>query len=288
MRYGVRLAVGLAFFLSVFVLRSLASAGTILQQVDSAHSTASLTVSSSSGGNSWNVGVAKVGGTVRWDEQDITKSVWNLTIYPAKQGGLLLNPGGSVRNYQAGNLARYTVMTFQSTRAEVEASGALRVHGTLTFTHVEREADITWSNAYSGADYGPPVERSTSGEVVVTLENAASPASGLAAKRVISGFTAIRRGEFPELGDALVDAIWPIVVEDENCEMPSPKASWRDYQGAICTGHVVPVAPPSQTWQEFGIDYPNRHEAQAPAPDTATIALHLNFVQPKSAAGQVR
>lgn len=288
MKYQARLAAALALFLFFFVLRPLASAGTILQQMDSAHSTASLTVSSSSGGVSWNVGVAKVSGTVRWDEQDITKSVWNLTIYPAKQGALLLNPDGSVRNYEAGDLARYTVMTFQSTRAEVDASGALHVHGTSSLTHVERETTSTWSDAYSGPDYGPPVERSTSGEVVVTLENASAATSRLATKRGISGFTTIRRDEFPELGEALVDAIWPIVVEDENCEMPAPKPSWRDYQGAICTGHVAPVAPPSQPWQEFGIDYPNRHEAKAFAPDTATIALHLNLVEPQSAVSHAR
>jgi polyisoprenoid-binding protein YceI len=120
------------------------------------------------------VGIAKVSGIVQWDEKDATTSVFDLNIYPARQGALLLNPDGSVRSYTSADLARYTVMTFRSSSAEVDQRGELQVHGTLTITHVERETNITWSNAYAGPDYGAPVAHSTTGKVVFTIENSRS------------------------------------------------------------------------------------------------------------------
>src|SRR5579864_7510030 len=137
-----------------------ARAQTVSQRIDSGHSTASLTVKSASGGGSWNVGIAKVSGVVQWNENDVTKSLFVFTIYPARQRTHLLNPDGSVRSYTSANLSRYTLMTFRSANAEVDTSGKMQVHGTLAMTHVERETTSTWSNAYSGPKYGAPIPQS--------------------------------------------------------------------------------------------------------------------------------
>lgn len=259
-----------------------ARAQTVSQRIDSEHSTASLTVNSASGGSSWNVGIAKVSGMLQWDAKDVTNSVFNFSIYPARQGARLLNPDGTVRSYTSANLSRYTVMTFPSGHIDVDPSGKLQVHGVLAVTHVEREANITWSNAYSGPEYGEPVLHSMAGEVVFTIENASSAVRLSPASAQISGFTTLNRKDFPELRTAMVDAIWPIVVEDEHCEMPAPKPSFRDYQGAICTGNPIEVTPISQDPQRFGIDYPGPGEVTAPAADRATIVLRLNLLKADS------
>jgi polyisoprenoid-binding protein YceI len=274
---------------AVFTLTLLLCIGTpavraqrVSQRIDSGHSTASLTVYSASSGNSWNVGIAKVSGMLHWDAKEVTNSVFDFSIYPARQGTRLLNPDGNIRSYTSANLSRYTVMTFRSGHTEVDASGKLQVHGVLAVTHVEREANITWSNAYKGPDYGEPVLHSTAGEVVFTIENSSSAVRLSPAKAKISGFATLDRKDFPGLRIAMVDAIWPIVVEDENCEMPAPKPSLRDYQGAICTGDPIEVTPISQSPQRFGIDYPGPDEVTAPAADRATIVLRLKLFKADS------
>jgi len=257
-------------------------AQTISQQIDSEHSTANLSVYPASGDPPWNVGIAKVSGVMQWNEKDVTKSVFDFTIYPARQRTHLLNPDGSVRSYTSANLSRYTLMTFRSARAEVDKSGELEVHGTLTITHVERKTNITWSNAYTGPEYGPPIPHSTAGEVVFTIENPSSLARPDQFSLRISGFAILNRKDFPGLRTALVDAVWPIVVEDENCEIPAPKPSMKDYAGAICTGNPIEVTPISRTPQRFGIDYPGPDEVTAPAADQATIILRLSLFKADS------
>lgn len=252
---------------------------TVAGGIDSEHSTASLTVSSASGGSAWNVGIAKVSGMVRWNETDPTKSAFDFTIYPAHERARLLNSDGSVRSYTAANLARYTVMTFRSDHVQVDQAGKLEVHGELTITHVTREVNTPWSNAYTGAEYGPPVLHTATGEVVFTLENFSSVARLGQANEVISGSASVGRKDFSGLQAALVDAVWPVVVEDEHCEMPAPKPSLRDYTGAICSGNPVEVSPIYQAPQRVGVDYPMPNEVTAPAVDWITIGLRLNVVK---------
>jgi len=256
-------------------------AQTAAQRIDSEHSTASLTVSAESGANSWNVGIAKVSGTVQWDEKDVTKSAFDFTIYPARQGARLLNPDGSIRSYTSAELSRYTVMTFRSDHVEADESGRLQVHGTLTITHVEREANIDWNNAYTGPEYGPPIAHSAAGDVVFSMENlgSAPPPAQAGARSQISGHATIHRQEFAGLRTSMLDAVWPIVVEDEHCVMPAPKPSLRDYSGAICTGNPIEVTPVNQPSQRFGIDYPGPDQVTAPAADRTTIVLRLNLLK---------
>jgi len=264
------------------ILLPVARAQTISQRIDSGHSTASLTVNSASGGSPWNVGIAKVDGMVQWDKKDVTKSVFVFSIYPARQGARLLNPDGSVRSYTAANLSRYTVMTFRSDHAEVDQTGTLEVRGTLAITYVGREANTPWSNAYAGAEYGAPVPHTTAGEAVFSIENSSSTAKAGQAVTKISGFATLNRKDFPGLRTAMLDAVWPIVVEDEHCEMPAPKPSLRDYQGAICTGNPIEVTPISQLPQRFGIDYPGPDEITAPVADRVTIEVRLNLFKADS------
>ncbi len=258
------------------ILLPAAWAQTISEGIDSEHSTASLTVGSAAGGSAWNVAIAKVSGMVQWDEKDVSKSVFDFTLYPAHQRTRLLNPDGSVRSYTAADLSRYTLMTFHSDRVEVNQTNKLEVRGTLAVTHVEREAKISWSNAYAGPEYGAPVAHTTTGEVVFTMENPFSGTPRQAGTK-ISGFAIMNRKDFPGLRTAVVDAVWPIVVEDEHCEMPWARASFRDYQGAVCTGKPIEVAPISQPPQRFGTDYPGPNEVTAPVADRVTIALSLNL-----------
>jgi polyisoprenoid-binding protein YceI len=247
-------------------------------RIDSRYSTASLSLASSTGGISWNIGIAKVSGTVTLNN-DPDKDAVNLVFYPAREGSRLLNSSGGFKENSFADLARYTLMSFHSSRVTQNRDGKLTVSGELSVTHVTREANIVWSNAYSGADYGDPVPQTTTHQVTFIF---AAPNQTTAVLQNHSpderfALATVRLGNFPGLRSAWLDSVWPLVVEDEHCEMPWLRAglSFKDYSGAICTGTPILPAPLSQSPQRFGIDYPGPNDETAPANDEATILIHL-------------
>lgn len=267
---------------SVFVSVGWAQNGNL--RIDSAHSSASLTLVSSSSATSWNIGIAKVSGTVKLNDDNPIEDILDLNIYPARQGSRLLNPDGSFRHNSFADLSRYTLMSFHSNHAMLNREGKLEFAGELTVTYVKRETNIAWSNAYSGPVYGEPVVRSTTREATFVIETPKRPAMvgrniGVAE---VSALATINRHDFPELRTEWLDAVWPIVVEDEHCEMPQARGNLRDYSGAVCTGTPVEVTPLSQPSQRLGIDYPGPNEVTAPASDKATILVHLRLANPPS------
>jgi polyisoprenoid-binding protein YceI len=251
-------------------------------RIDSEHSTASLTLVSADGTSSLNVGIAKVSGTVKLDSSNPADDIFDLNIYPARQGSRLLNSDGGFRSNGSADLSRYTVTSFRSDRASLNREGQLEITGELTITYVRRQANIYWNNAYDGPSYGQLVTQSTTHETTFILDNQSATAStgGNHGKGVISALATITRQDFPSLRTALLDAVWPIVVEDEHCEMPPVRASMRDYTGAVCTGTPVEVSPRSQPVQYyFGLDYPGAEETSPPPGDKATILVHLRWAQ---------
>jgi YceI-like domain len=247
-------------------------------RIDSAHSTASLSLVSSQSGISWNVGIAKVSGTVILDNNNPGEDVLDLNIYPARQEARLLNPDGSFRKNSSADLSRYTLMSFHSSSAKQNRDGKVAVTGELTVTYVNRETSIVWSDAYSGPDYGEPVAQRWTGEVTFVL-GAPTPVPPTAIKKSkqITALAILNRQDFPGLRTAWLEAIWPIVVEDEHCEMPPVKPSMRDYSGAVCTGTPIEVTPLSRPQQRIGADYPGPNEVTAPESDAATILIHLRL-----------
>jgi hypothetical protein len=167
-------------------------------------------------------------------------------------------------------------MSFRSQRGQVNAAGQLEITGQLTITHSVRQPDTDWNDAYSGADYGQLVSRSTTGEAVfvVQRQSSAMGKGSQPAKGEMSAVATLRRQDFPGLRTALRDAVWPIVVEDEHCVMPRINGSLRDYSGARCTGTPVLVKP-SASWADLAMDYARPNEAAPPPGDAATIQLHL-------------
>lgn len=252
-------------------------------RIDFRYSTASLSLASSTSGISWNIGIAKVSGTVTLNN-DPDKDAVNFVIYPAREGSRLLNPSGGFRENGFADLARYTLMTFRSSQVTQNRDGKLAVTGELSVTHVTREANVIWSNAYSGPDYGEPMAQTTTRQVTFVFEapnqtTATTPKMQTNGPEERAAFATVNLRDFPGLRSAWQDSVWPLVVEDEHCEMPWARASFKDYTGAVCTG--TPISPTllSQPPQRFGIDYPGPDEVTAPATDEATIVIHLRLVR---------
>jgi len=247
-------------------------------RIDSRHSTASLSLASSTSGISWNIGIAKVSGAVTLSN-DPGKDAVNLVFYPAGEGSRVLNPSGGFRENSFADLSRYTLMTFRSSRVTQNLDGKLAVTGDLSVTHVQREVNVVWSNAYSGPDYGDPVSRTITRQVTFVFEapNPTTAAIHDHGPDERSALTIVNLTSFPGLRRTWLDSVWPLVVEDEHCEMPWPRGGFKDYKGAICTGTPVLPTPLSRPPQRFGDDYPRLDEATAPANDQATILIHLRL-----------
>jgi polyisoprenoid-binding protein YceI len=247
-------------------------------RIDSRYSTASLSLASSTSGTSWNIGIAKVSGTVALGK-DPDKDAVNLVIYPAGEGSLVLNSRGGIRKDSYAQLYRYTMMVFGSSGVTQNREGKLAVTGDLSVTYIKRRANIVWSNAYSGPDYSDPTAQTTTRQVTFVFE---APTQATATMRNQApderwALATVKLRDFPGLRSAWLDSVWPLVVEDEHCEMPWPRAGWKDYSGARCTGTPVLTTTLSQPAQRFGDDYPGPNEATAPANDEATILIHLRL-----------
>jgi len=247
-------------------------------RIDHDYSTASLSLASSSTGISWNIGIAKVSGTVTLND-DPAKDVFNLDIYPAKQGSRLLDRNGGFRDNSFADLTRYTVMTFHSSSVTRNREGKLAVTGKLSVTQVQREANIVWNTAYSGPDYGAPVAETTTRQVTFVFEAEQQTTATVhnQGPEEMLALATIDLRNFPALRSAWLDSVWPVVVENEHCEMPAVRGSsdMRDYAGAICTGTPIEVTPLSTPPQRIGTDYPEPNAATAPVNDEATILVHL-------------
>lgn len=267
---------------SVFAHQSFAQ--TKPQIIDSGHSVASLSlVSSSNATPPYNVGNAEVMGWVNAPEKDPLKSTFEFFIYPAGQGPKLFDPDGNLRFDSYAELARYSFLSFKSKRAAWGRDGKLELTGDLILTHVVREPKMNWSIAYNGATYDEPdtdriareatfVVQTPREELEMGLENGQFQASALAT---------IHREDFPQLWPALQDSIWPVVVQDRNCQPPEPRATMRDYKGFDCTGKVVPVTPWPEPRRDFNIAYPGPLMSDPPAGDEVTILVHLKVVPPR-------
>lgn len=248
-------------------------------RIDSRYSTASLSLASSTRGISWNVAIAKVSGTVTLNN-DPDKDAVNFAIYPARQGSRLLDPSGGLRENSFAELSRYTAMSFRSGQVTQNRDRKIAVTGELSVTHVTREVSVIWSNAYSGPDYGDPIAQTTTRQVTFIFDapNPTIAAMDDHSSEERSARATVDLRNFPGLRSAWLDSVWPIVVEDEHCEMPAPRGSFRDYAGAICTGTPIEVTPLYQPPPPLvRSDYPGPYEVTAPATDEATIIIHLRL-----------
>ena len=247
-------------------------------RIDHGYSTASLSLASSSTGISWNIGIAKVSGTVTLND-DPDKDAFSLDIYPARQGSRLLKRSGGFRDNSFADLSRYAVMSFHSSSVTRNREGKLAVTGKLSVTQVQREANIVWNNEYSGPDYGAPVAETTTRHVTFVFEAEQQTAATAhnQGPEEMSALATIDLRNFPALRSAWLDSVWPIVVENEHCEMPAVRSSMKDYAGAICTGTPIEVTPLSTPPQRIGTDYPEPNEVTAPPNDEATILVHLRL-----------
>jgi polyisoprenoid-binding protein YceI len=258
------------------------------QQIDSARSFAKISLASSSEPKKgYTFAIAKASGRMTVDQKQPANSALAVSLYPAGERRRLLKSDGSFGVVTAGDLANYTLFSFQSKSAAALPDGRMEFSGTLTMTYVEREESMQWSIAYSGPNYGPPEATVITREVKFVTEPPSSrgqPEHSLAVSTSAPQFSALAGFEdTPKLRETLLSSDWPPVVLDEKCEIPS-SVTWQDYRGVACTGVPIETSHPEET-VEWNVAYSGPQPTSAPTGDRLEIELHLTLLPPDKAAG---
>jgi len=237
------LAILIAVILPTISPLAFADGGT--WSLDSAASSALLFQGSAANPDSVNTGVARVTGNVKLDTNDLENSVFNLSIYPAdEQWGEALSPESTLPAGYVPDATDHTLLTFASKRILRMGDGKLEVIGDLTLTRVERT--VTLTKAYARPVYGDPVVHTETREVRLLFPNLSAALSAGPLRRVnlkekrnldLSGSAHIGYEDFPGLLSAIRTTNWPVVVQNERCQMPSTVG--EGYHGPTCTGTVI-------------------------------------------------
>jgi hypothetical protein len=162
------------------------------------------------------------------------------------------------------------------------ANGRLQATGDLVLTRVDRNVDVTASEAYAGPVYGPPMVHRVSREATFVFVPADDAAKQKNAIR-LSGSSSMFREDYPQLVRAVVSTYWPPVVQDENCA-PLAAAS-EDYHGSQCTGTLLEAtALPPAPYAGNAEDYPGSSNFNSLVGNRLSILVHLRLT-PRSSAG---
>src|SRR5205807_3405971 len=103
--------------------------------LDSTISSARLFQGSTANPDSVNSGVARVTGKVMLDTNDLDKSVFDISIYPADENwGHALSPEGGLPSGYVPDSSDHTLMTFRSERIVTTGNDKFKVIGKLTLT----------------------------------------------------------------------------------------------------------------------------------------------------------
>lgn len=199
------------------------------------------------------VGYARVGGRVKIDDVDATKSSVEFRFYPAMSMGPAINEDGKSLRRWLENVSNHTLVCFHSKQVVRTADGKVQATGDLTLTRVDRNVDLTPNEGYSGPVYGPPIIHRVSH--VATFVFDPQDAGGNAQKEsAMTGSTSMFREDFPQLVKTVVSTYWPPVVQDENCQVPDANEA---YSGSKCTGTFMetpglPEAPHAINAEDIG------------------------------------
>jgi len=195
-----------------------------------------------------------------------------------------INEDGKFLSEWLANLSNHTLVCFHSKGAVRTADGRLQTTGNLILTRVDRNVDLTPSEAYAGPVYGPPVIHRVSHEATFVFDTPADAREQKDGGVVLSGSTRMFREDYPQLVRAVVGTYWPPVVQDKNCETST--TTGEDYRGAHCTGTMLmapglPEAPRAGNAEDLGAE----QNFNALVGNRLNIQVHMHLL-PRSSAQQ--
>ena len=222
------------------------------------------------------IGFARVAGVVKLDSSDSATSSFDFTTYPATSMAPPMNEEGKVKTQWLVTHANHTLVCFHSKGVKQTADGRLQTTGNLVLTRVDRNVELTPSEAYAGPVYGPPMIHRLMRQATFVFDPPAARGGGANGGGFqTSGSTNVIREDFPQLLKAVTSTYWPPVVQDKNCQVP---AASEAYSGAQCTGTflMTPALPeaPHAANQE---DYPGPSNFNTVVGEHLTIVVHMRL-----------
>lgn len=255
-------------------------------QVDASHSDAQLstdgTTDSGKTKMTFALGFTRVNGTVKLDDSDPANSTFDFRMFPGSSMAPPIDEEGKVKLEWFTHYANTTLMCFHSKGAKRTADGRLQTTGNLVLTRVDRNVELTPSEAYTGPVYGPPIIHRIPHEATFVFGSPTAARGGLQT----SGSTKVNREDFPQLLKAVIGTYWPPVVQDKNCNVPGASEA---YSGAQCTGTFLMTPPlpeaPRAANQE---DYPGPANFNSVAGNQLNIVVRMRLTpsETKGAAGK--
>jgi len=253
-------------------------------QVDARHSDAHLTTDGTTdyGKTKINitVGIGRVDGDLKFDDGDPSKSSADLHIYPAVSMSPAIDEEGRFsKSRWLADLANNTILCFHSKGVSRTSDGRLQSTGELSVVRVDRNVELTPSEAYYGPVYGPPIIHRFTREATLVFD--APVAAGNGQTEVLAS-TKVFREDFPQMVKTVVSTYWPPLVQDENCIVPSPSEA---YSGAKCTGTFIkspslPEAPHASGGEDVGA----RQNFNNLVGERLNIAVHMRLLPRGSGA----
>jgi len=255
-------------------------------QVDARHSDVQLTTDGTTDFGkkkmTFTIGFARVGGIMKLGA-DSANSEIHVDFYPSTSMAPTIDHDGKVNIEWFANHANNTMVCFHSKGVQQTADGRLKATGDLGLVRVDRNVELTASEAYAGPVYGPPIVHHILRPATFVFDAPAVASKGPNKGSLESrGSTELAREDFPQLLKAVIATQWPPVVEDKNCKVVG---SGEAYSGALCTGTFLAAPPlPLGPRASFGEDYPGPSGFNSYVGDHLTIAVHMRLL-PSGSAG---
>jgi hypothetical protein len=212
-------------------------------------------------------------GTVKLDGDN---SKFDFRLYPASSMEPPIDEEGKVKIEWFSNYANNTLVCFHSKGAQITTNGHYKTTGTLVLTRVDRNVELTPSEAYAGPVYGAPMIHRLSREASFEFDFPGA-SHGQGGELLALGQTEIAKEDFPQLVKTVIATNWPPVIQDKNCEIPTTIG--EDYAGSMCTGTFLMSAPlPSAPNSSAGGEgYPAPGGYNAIVGQHLVIAVHMRL-----------
>ena len=245
--------------------------------LDSGDSNARLFLGSRAAPQAFNIAVARVSGNLFLDGTKPTNSKIELVLYPADAGGPT-GLDGKLASGRSPHAVDYSELIFKSQRITRTKDGALNATGNLTLVRVERSVDATPNEAYADPIYSEPVVHTIKRQVAFILRRSATDQGVRRDARLeLSASASIPHEDFPGLRSAIMQSDWPVVVNNEQCQVPANLG--EDYDGPSCTGKTVSAQALTPTG--LGEDY---HGFVGAPPTGSRVTIDFSLVMVPAAS----
>ncbi len=223
------------------------------------------------------VGFARVVGIVNLNGADATKSEVHIDFYPSTAMEPTLDHDGNVNREWFADRANNTMICFHSESTELTSEGRLRATGKLGLIRVDRNVEVTASEAYAGPVYGPPIVNHVIRTATFVFDVPAAATGEKPGPVHMRGATSLAKEDFPQLFRAVLSTSWPAVVQDSNCRASGTGDASEAYGGTLCTGSFLLPSFPTGPRAFAGEDYPGPQNFNSIVGQHLSIAAHLRL-----------